>query len=107
MLGHKKPKEQSLVIVEAAPNPPTATIPPCENQRIIDEWLASKRSPHTRRAYQQEVARFLAFVEEKPLNYITLGDLQTYQAGLSGRTASQARHLAAVKSLLTFGCKWY
>jgi len=78
-------------------------------QRVEDEaivlasWLHG-RSPHSTRAYQANITRFLAHVG-KPLAAVTLGDLQGYadslvDAGLA--PASRARMLAAVKSLLSF-----
>lgn len=108
MFGKKKaPDAEALVVVEAPPAEEAPKIPPCDNARVIEEWLASKRSAHTRRAYQKDIERFLDFIGQKPLNHVTLHDAQQYQESLKGRATSQARHLAAVKSLLTFGCKWY
>lgn len=63
-----------------------------------------KASPHTRRAYNAETARFLAFVA-KPLSRVTLTDLQAWAEHLgrgSLKPASRNRALTAVKSLLSF-----
>jgi integrase/recombinase XerD len=63
-----------------------------------------KTSPHTRRAYAAEVARFLAFVN-KPLSWVTLTDFQVWTEHLAERNlkaTSQNRAVTALKSLLSF-----
>jgi len=72
-------------------------------QALLASWLHN-RSPHSARAYTANIARFLAHVD-KPLTAVTRADLQDYADSLAGAgiaPASQARMLAAVKSLLTF-----
>jgi len=74
-----------------------------DHDALLTSWLHG-RSPHSARAYSANIRRFLAYVE-KPLAAVTLADLQGYadslaDAGLA--PASQARMLAAVKSLLSF-----
>jgi integrase/recombinase XerD len=74
--------------------------------QLLELWLFG-RSPHTRRAYRREAARFLAFAG-RPLREVTLGDVQAFATALAAEAAaltpaSQARALAAVKSLLAFG----
>ena len=72
--------------------------------RLIALWLSIKTSGHTRRAYAAETGRFLRFAA-KPLNAVTLTDLQTWALRLSEgglKPASQNRALTAVKSLLSF-----
>jgi site-specific recombinase XerD len=65
-------------------------------------WLHD-RPATTRRAYERDVARFLAHVG-KPLPLVTLGDLQGYADSLEGMAAAtKGRYLSAVKSLLSFG----
>lgn len=70
---------------------------------LVDLWLSTKTSPHTRRAYASEVARFLAAVR-KPLAEVTLGDLQHWiHYGMPQLSpASRNRAITAVKSLFTF-----
>jgi len=71
---------------------------------VVTLWLHG-RSPHTVRAYARDVARFLAFVGV-PLQAVTLQDLQAFADSLSDLApASQARTLAAVKSLLSFASR--
>jgi integrase/recombinase XerD len=72
---------------------------------LIDLWLGTKVSLHTRRAYGAELARFRAAID-KPLASVTMADLQSYTQTLgqgSLKPASQNRALTAIKSLLSFG----
>jgi len=75
-------------------------------QADSDEHLISlflyEKSPHTIRAYTLEIRRFQAYVG-KPLQAVTLGDLQAFVSTLSGSDNTKARTTAALKSLLTFG----
>src|ERR1051326_8114748 len=75
-----------------------------QDAKLVELWLSMKTSPHTRRAYGAEVARFLAFVN-KPLSWVTLSDFQAW-AELVGqgnlKPASQNRAVTALKSLLSF-----
>ena len=71
---------------------------------LVALWLHG-RSAGTGRAYQADLAAFRAHVR-LPLREVTLGDVQGYQDTLGHlATASQARKLSAVKSLLSFGHK--
>jgi site-specific recombinase XerD len=75
-----------------------------QDAKLIQLWLSMKTSPHTRRAYAADVARFVAFVD-KPLCSVTLMDLQAWADQLgqgSLKTASQNRAMTALKSLLSF-----
>ena len=72
------------------------------DDHLVAMWLHG-RSPSTQRAYKADLHSFLEFVR-LPLREITLGDLQGYQDTLAeGATATQARKMSAVKSLLSFG----
>jgi integrase len=74
------------------------------DQQLIALWLHG-RSPHTQRAYQRDAARLLAHVGVG-LRQLTLGQLQAFAASLQQLAPStQARVLASVKSLLSFGVK--
>lgn len=71
--------------------------------QLVELWLHG-RSPHTQRSYRADVERFLCFVDHKPLQIVTLEDLQAYTYTLLHLSvASQALKLSAVKSLLSFG----
>ena len=72
------------------------------DEQVVAMWLDG-RSPATRRAYGADVLAFMAHVG-KPLQQVTLGDVQSFRGALSHLSlASQARKLGAVKSLLSFG----
>jgi integrase/recombinase XerD len=71
------------------------------DQEVIRLWLHGK-SLLTQRAYLRDIERFTNFTG-KPLNETTLGDLQKFADSLSSLAeTSQARILAAVKSLFRF-----
>ena len=72
---------------------------------LIELWLGTKVSAHTRRAYRAEIERFRA-AAGKALHWVTLADLQAYAEALgqgSLKPASQNRALTALKSLFSFG----
>jgi site-specific recombinase XerD len=82
----------------------TTSLGNSHSAQVVDLWLGTKTSLHTRRAYQFEVDRFLS-VTRKPLEQITLADLQSWtrlsnDQGL--KPASQNRAITAIKSLLSF-----
>jgi integrase/recombinase XerD len=71
---------------------------------LVELWLSLKTSPHTRRAYAAEAARFLGFIG-KPLSWVTLADVQAWAAHLEQgnlQPASRSRAITALKSLLAF-----
>lgn len=75
------------------------------DDELIDLWLQLKASPHSRRAYREEIDRFRTFWLN-PLAELTLADLVGYVISLDQRDlepASQNRALTAVRSLLSFG----
>lgn len=95
----------SLVPVEILDMAPAAITRQADtDSQIIGMWLHG-RSIHTRRAYERDAGRFLAFTR-KALAQVTLQDVQDFADSLSGLSlASQGRTLAAVKSLLAFAHK--
>lgn len=74
------------------------------DERLLGLWLHGK-SEATKEAYRSDLAKFLDFTEGKPLRTVTLADVQEFADFLSGllAPASQARILAALKSLFAFG----
>ena len=84
----------------------TRPLAPLPSQSDSDEttlelWLHG-RSAGTRRAYEADARAFLAQCN-KPLLMVTVGDVQAYATSVTNlATASQARKLSAVKSLLSF-----
>lgn len=75
------------------------------DRELVDLWLSTKRSPHTRRAYRQDVDDFLAFLEmgRLALRNLTVSHLQAWADQVTGATSTRARRISAVRSLLTFG----
>jgi integrase/recombinase XerD len=74
------------------------------DQQLMDLWLHG-HSRHTQRAYRADAERFFRTVG-KPLQQITLGDLQQYAEKLLASGLEQSsihRSLSAVKSLFAFG----
>ena len=72
------------------------------DDHLVDLWLHG-RSPGTQRAYAADVLAFRAHVG-CALPQVTLGGLQGFQDSVAAlATATQARKLSAVKSLLSFG----
>jgi integrase/recombinase XerD len=72
--------------------------------RLIGLWLHGK-SAATKEAYRSDLAKFVDFTEGRPLRTVTLADVQDFADFLSEllAPASQARILAALKSLFAFG----
>lgn len=82
---------------------PTIAVPETSLEQLIELWVHGK-SPHTQRYYRREVGQFLVWIS-KPLDAVTLADVQGYASALaitSLTTSSQARAIAAVKSFFTF-----
>lgn len=80
-------------------------------ERVLTDWLATKRSPHTRRVYRRDIENFLADLGTELGKFLSLdrhgayalvsrykGDLIT--KGLKSATIN--RRLAAIKSLVCF-----
>lgn len=96
----------AIIHTEAHVAPPYAVaVRPAEarsDEHLIALWLHG-RSPGTQRAYAADVGAFRTHVA-RPLPAVTLGDMQGFQDSLAPlATATQARRLSAVKSLLSFG----
>lgn len=90
---------RSVVVVSTA----TATIPTQADSdtQLIGLWL-SGRSAKTIRAYESDARAFLLHCG-KPIRSVTVGDVQAFAAANEKQaSATQARKLSAVKSLLSF-----
>jgi integrase/recombinase XerD len=72
--------------------------------RLIELWLHGK-SEATKEAYRSDLSKFVDFTEGKPISTVTLADVQDFADFISEllAPASQARILAALKSLFAFG----
>jgi site-specific recombinase XerD len=87
-------------IEEPAANPAIAQAD--SDAQLVALWIGRHASPHTRRNYQRQADRFLAFVG-RPLALVRMADLQAYLATLEGLApATRANATAALKSLLSF-----
>ncbi len=75
------------------------------DEQLVELWLATKRSDHTKRAYEADVGLLLSalFQRGRTLRTATLADVQAWADGLTGAVATRARRLSAAKSLMTFG----
>lgn len=74
------------------------------DERLIELWLHGK-SQATREFYLSAYTAFLRFTSGASLRAVTLGDLQEFADELeeSFALSTQAKNLAALKSLLSFG----
>jgi len=79
--------------------------------RVISDWLATKRSPHTRRVYQKDIENFLADLGTELGKFLTLDRhgayalVSRYKGDLIKKELKSAtinRRLAAIKSLVSF-----
>ena len=68
---------------------------------ILAMWIAQSNSENTRQQYARVAAAFLSYVG-KPLQAIALGDLQSWQASLTGKPNTNKLHVNAIKSLFSF-----
>jgi integrase/recombinase XerD len=80
------------------------------DDRLIDLWLERYDSMHTRRAYGADADRFLEFVSALPngpsgLRELSVAHVVSYMKQLraDSSSATTARRLSSLKSLLTFG----
>jgi integrase/recombinase XerD len=94
----------AILVEQPACHTAVADTDPDPDKKLIAMWLHG-RAHRTQRAYRADIAAFTMFAK-KPLRDVTLGDLQAFQDSLNHlATASQARRLSAIKSLLSFGQK--
>ncbi|GBF54933.1 tyrosine recombinase XerC [Microcystis sp. 0824] len=87
-------------------------VPPSTDwERVLGDWLATKRSNHTRRVYQKDIENFLADLGTELGKFLSLDRHGAYalvsrykgeliQKGLKSATIN--RRLAAIKSLVAF-----
>ncbi|HEY9657975.1 MAG TPA: site-specific integrase, partial [Allocoleopsis sp.] len=93
-----------LTLSSIAPISPQIAVCDSDSQ-MIDLWLSGK-SANTQQAYRRDIDLFLAFIEGKPLQRVTLNDFQAYRQAIESQgwaESSVRRRLNAVKSLITFG----
>ncbi len=98
-------QERGLTVQGNVGQAPVVQVRQAENDtQVIGLWLHG-RPATTSRAYAYEVRALLSVVD-KPLNQVTLGDLQRFFSGLADLApTSQGRAINAVKSLFSFAQK--
>jgi integrase/recombinase XerD len=70
--------------------------------QLVAMWVAQHQSPNTRRNYQRQADRLLAYVQ-RSLGTVRLGDVQAYIATMDGAApATRANAVACIKSLFSF-----
>jgi integrase/recombinase XerD len=89
----------------AASNPPAPQViaPGTSNAQIIDLWVHGK-SKNTADLYRR-VAKLLLTIIDKPLQWLTLQDFQSFSDTLEGKElspSSRRTYISVVKSLLSF-----
>ena len=87
--------------------PPTSPclLPNSSDQTLVTVWINTFVSTNTQAVYAKTAADFLAFVD-KPLNQVTVADLQSWLASRPDLApASQNTRLTALRSLYRLGTK--
>jgi integrase/recombinase XerD len=75
------------------------------DEMVVTIWLHG-RPKNTQESYRADITALCAFIGNKPLQQVTLLDLQQFQDSMAGQAeTSIARRLSAIKSLLTFAQK--
>lgn len=101
----------NLVLLNSRLSHLSPVSPSIDWERVLTDWLATKRSNHTRRVYQKDIQNFLSDINLELEKFLTLdrhgayalvsrykGELIT--KGLKSATIN--RRLAAIKSLVSF-----
>ena len=92
-------------LVDRPVNEPANGSREAENDaELVELWLEKHASEATREAYRRDIEQFVEYVD-LPLRRVVLRDVQAWKRELDSRDfkpATQARKLAAVKSIYTF-----
>jgi integrase/recombinase XerD len=97
--------DRSLAVAHRSTPRITTMLPEEATDTIVIEMWLHGRPHNTQAAYRADIAALLEWTG-KPLQQMTLRDLQQFADSLVAQTAtSLARHLSAVKSLLSFAHK--
>ncbi len=89
-------------MTELTPSIKNITSQATHDQQVVALWLHG-RSNHTQRAYQTDAKLFFHFLHNKPLQTITVGDIQAFISSLQSLASStQARRISCIKSLLSY-----
>ena len=80
-------------------------------ERVLSDWLATKRSEHTRRVYRRDIENFLSDIDLELGKFLSLDRhgayalVSRYKGDLiknNLKSATINRRLAAIKSLVAF-----
>ena len=101
----------SVVLLNSRLSHLTPVPPSTDWGRVLSDWLATKRSPHTRRVYCKDVQNFLADIDLELGKFLTLDRhgayalVSRYKGELiknNLKSATINRRLAAIKSLVAY-----
>ncbi len=97
-------RKRSSVILRS-PEPGSEMMPSQadNDDQLLELWLHGRPAPH-KRAYRADIAKLRQQVA-KPLQLVTLADLQSFIDSLTAKPSSIRRTANAVKSLMAFGFK--
>ena len=101
----------NLVLLNSKVSHLTPVPPSIDWERVLADWLATKRSPHTRRVYRKDIDNFLSDIDLELGKFLSLDRHKAYALvsrykgelitkGLKSATIN--RRLAAIKSLVSF-----
>ena len=100
-----------LVLLNSRLSHLTPVSPSTDWDRVLADWLATKRSPHTRRVYQKDIQNFLSDINLELGKFLSLDRhgayalVSRYKGELiknNLKSATINRRLAAIKSLVAF-----
>ena len=101
----------NLVLLNSKVSHLSPVSPSTDWERVLTDWLATKRSPHTRRVYRRDIENFLSDIGTELGKFLTLDRHKAFELvsrykgelvtkGLKSATIN--RRLAAIKSLVSF-----
>lgn len=101
----------NLVLLNSRLSHLTPVPPNTDWERVLSDWLNTKRSPHTQRVYQKDVKNFLSDIDLELGKFLSLDRhgayalVSRYKGELiknNLKSATINRRLAAIKSLVAF-----
>jgi len=101
----------NLVLLNSKVSHLSPVSPSTDWERVLTDWLATKRSPHTRRVYRRDIENFLSDIGTELGKFLTLDRhkayalVSRYKGDLIKKELKSAtinRRLAAIKSLVAF-----
>lgn len=96
-------KRSSVILRSSEPGSELMPSQADNDDQLIELWLHG-RPATTQRAYRADIVKLRQHVD-KPLQIVTLGDLQSFIDSLTVKPSSTRRTANAIKSLMAFGFK--